>query len=135
MKLLDWYILKRFLQTYIFVVLVIVLVVVMIDYTEKVDNFHKTQRTRQRNSVRLLPEFHSLLGQLHQSADGVYCHRISDLTAGSPHRDYCHFEQWRQFYPVAVSLCAGRYRYWPSLRILWSTTLFQRPTKPELHLK
>ena len=40
MKLLDWYILKRFLQTYIFVVLVIVLVVVVIDYTEKVDNFH-----------------------------------------------------------------------------------------------
>ncbi|GAB4046263.1 LptF/LptG family permease [Spirosoma litoris] len=42
MKLLDAYILKRFLQTYIFVVMVIVLVVVMIDYTEKVDNFHKT---------------------------------------------------------------------------------------------
>ena len=42
MKLLDGYILKRFLQTYIFVVMVIVLVVVMIDYTEKVDNFHKT---------------------------------------------------------------------------------------------
>lgn len=41
MKLLDWYILKRFLQTYLFVVLVIVLVVVMIDYTEKVDNFHR----------------------------------------------------------------------------------------------
>ncbi|RIV21155.1 YjgP/YjgQ family permease [Fibrisoma montanum] len=40
MKLLDWYILKRFLQTYVFVVLVIVLVVVVIDYTEKVDNFH-----------------------------------------------------------------------------------------------
>ncbi|GAB3975170.1 LptF/LptG family permease [Spirosoma terrae] len=42
MKLLDGYILKRFLQTYLFVVIVIVLVVVMIDYTEKVDNFHKT---------------------------------------------------------------------------------------------
>lgn len=41
MKLLDWYILKRFLQTYLFVVFIIVLVVVMIDYTEKVDNFHK----------------------------------------------------------------------------------------------
>ncbi len=39
MKLLDWYILKRFLQTYIFVVMVIVLIVVMIDYTEKIDNF------------------------------------------------------------------------------------------------
>ncbi len=45
MKLLDWYILKRFLQTYIFVVMVIVLVVVMIDYTEKVDNFHKNNVT------------------------------------------------------------------------------------------
>ncbi|QIP14335.1 YjgP/YjgQ family permease [Spirosoma aureum] len=43
MKLLDWYILKRFLQTYLFVVMVIVLIVVMIDYTEKVDNFHKTK--------------------------------------------------------------------------------------------
>lgn len=40
MKILDWYILKRFLQTYVFVVLVIVLIVVMIDYTEKVDDFH-----------------------------------------------------------------------------------------------
>ncbi|GAA4416939.1 LptF/LptG family permease [Nibrella viscosa] len=40
MKLLDWYIFKRFLQTYIFVVLVIVLVVCVIDYTEKVDDFH-----------------------------------------------------------------------------------------------
>ena len=40
MKLLDWYILKRFLTTYLFVVAVIVLVVVMIDYTEKVDDFN-----------------------------------------------------------------------------------------------
>lgn len=41
MKLLDWYILKRFLQTYLFVVAVIVLVVVMIDYTEKIEDFRK----------------------------------------------------------------------------------------------
>lgn len=41
MKLLDWYILKRFLLTYFFVVFVIVLVVCVIDYTEKVDDFYK----------------------------------------------------------------------------------------------
>lgn len=41
MKLLDKYILKRFLLTYLFVVFLIVLIIVMIDYTEKVDNFHK----------------------------------------------------------------------------------------------
>jgi lipopolysaccharide export system permease protein len=48
MKILDWYILKRFLQTYLFVVLVIVLVVVMIDYTEKIDNFHKNNAPADR---------------------------------------------------------------------------------------
>ncbi|WP_266363439.1 LptF/LptG family permease [Tellurirhabdus rosea] len=43
MKLLDRYILVRFLQTYLFVVLVIVLIVCVIDYTEKVDDFYKHQ--------------------------------------------------------------------------------------------
>jgi len=41
MKLLDKYILGRFLMTYLFVVLVIVLIVCVIDYTEKVDDFHE----------------------------------------------------------------------------------------------
>jgi lipopolysaccharide export system permease protein len=43
MKILDWYILRRFLSTYIFVVLVIVLIVCVIDYTEKIDDFIKHQ--------------------------------------------------------------------------------------------
>ncbi len=43
MKILDWYILRRFLTTYIFVVLVIVLIVCVIDYTEKIDDFIKRQ--------------------------------------------------------------------------------------------
>jgi len=43
MKLLDRYLLARFLQTYLFVVLVIVLIVCVIDYTEKVDDFYKHQ--------------------------------------------------------------------------------------------
>lgn len=41
MKKLDWYILKRFLQTYFFVVMLIVLIVCVVDYTEKVDDFRK----------------------------------------------------------------------------------------------
>jgi lipopolysaccharide export system permease protein len=43
MKILDWYILRRFLSTYVFVVLVIVLIVCVIDYTEKIDDFIKHQ--------------------------------------------------------------------------------------------
>jgi len=41
MKLLDRYILLRFLKTYLFVVLVIVLIVCMIDYTDKSDDFRE----------------------------------------------------------------------------------------------
>ncbi|MFD1816096.1 lipopolysaccharide export system permease protein [Pseudarcicella hirudinis] len=39
MKILDLYILKKFLKTYFFAVMIIVLIVVVIDYTEKIDDF------------------------------------------------------------------------------------------------
>ncbi len=39
LKILDRYILKNFLITYLFVALVIVFIICMIDYTEKVDDF------------------------------------------------------------------------------------------------
>lgn len=39
MKILDRYILKNFLITYLFVAFVIVLIICMIDYTEKIDDF------------------------------------------------------------------------------------------------
>ena len=39
MKILDWYILKKFLKTYVFAVFLIVLIVMVIDYTEKIDDF------------------------------------------------------------------------------------------------
>ncbi|PAC28216.1 LptF/LptG family permease [Flectobacillus sp. BAB-3569] len=43
MKILDLYILKKFLKTYVFAVLIIVAIILVIDYTEKVDNFIKKQ--------------------------------------------------------------------------------------------
>lgn len=39
MKILDLYILKKFLKTYVFAVLIIVVIVIVIDYTEKTDDF------------------------------------------------------------------------------------------------
>ncbi|TAE94419.1 MAG: permease, partial [Runella slithyformis] len=41
MKILDWYILKKFLITYVFVVAVVMLIICMIDFTEKIDNFRE----------------------------------------------------------------------------------------------
>ncbi len=43
MKLLDWYILKRFLSTFFFVVLILLSVITVIDLTEKMDKFAKAQ--------------------------------------------------------------------------------------------
>ena len=45
MNILDKYLLKKFLITYLFVALVIVLIICVIDYTEKIDNFRKTNPT------------------------------------------------------------------------------------------
>lgn len=41
MKLLDWYVLKRFLSTFFFVVLILLAVITVIDLTEKMDKFAK----------------------------------------------------------------------------------------------
>ena len=43
MKLIDWYILKRFLSTFFFVVLILLAVITVIDLTEKMDKFAKAQ--------------------------------------------------------------------------------------------
>lgn len=45
MKILDLYILKKFLKTYIFAVLIIVTIIMVIDYTEKIDNFISNHAT------------------------------------------------------------------------------------------
>ncbi len=41
MKTIDRYILKKFLSTFFFCVLLLVLVIVVIDFTEKIDKFSK----------------------------------------------------------------------------------------------
>lgn len=43
LKILDWYILKRFLSTFFFVVLILLAVITVIDLTEKMDKFAKAQ--------------------------------------------------------------------------------------------
>jgi lipopolysaccharide export system permease protein len=47
MNILDKYILKKFLSTYVFVVLTLVLIICMVDFTEKIDNFRKNKAPTQ----------------------------------------------------------------------------------------
>ena len=41
MKILDWYILKKFLSTYLFVVLILISIICVIDFTENSEDFAK----------------------------------------------------------------------------------------------
>jgi lipopolysaccharide export system permease protein len=43
MKILDWYLLKKLLNTFVFVVLLLVLIICVIDYTEKNDEFMQNE--------------------------------------------------------------------------------------------
>lgn len=43
MKKLDWYILKRFLGTFVYAILILAVITAVIDYSEKVDDFVKRQ--------------------------------------------------------------------------------------------
>lgn len=48
MKILDWYILRKFISTYIFTILILMSVLIMIDVTEKIDNFRNPALTLRR---------------------------------------------------------------------------------------
>ncbi len=48
MKILDWYIIRKFLSAYIFVVLILVAVIMVIDITEKSDDFLEHELTFQQ---------------------------------------------------------------------------------------
>ncbi|MBP5210795.1 MAG: LptF/LptG family permease, partial [Bacteroidales bacterium] len=39
LKKLDWYIIKKFIGTYLFSFLVIIIIVIIVDISEKIDNF------------------------------------------------------------------------------------------------
>ena len=41
-KIIDWYIIKKFLGTYIFTIILVIAISVMFDFNQKIDNFIKT---------------------------------------------------------------------------------------------
>ncbi|MCU0341940.1 MAG: LptF/LptG family permease [Spirosomaceae bacterium] len=68
MKLLDRYILKNFLVTYIFTVAITMLIICVIDFTEKIDNFRKfkvgTQEILVDYYANLIPYYANYLSPL-----------------------------------------------------------------------
>jgi lipopolysaccharide export system permease protein len=57
MKKLDWYILRKFISTFIFTVLILVTVLIVIDLTEKIENFRNPALTARRIIVEYYLNF------------------------------------------------------------------------------
>lgn len=69
MKLLDKYILKKFLTTYVFTVLILVAVILVIDFTEKNDDFIKTN-----------PSINEILFDYYLNLIPFYANMLSPIT-------------------------------------------------------
>jgi lipopolysaccharide export system permease protein len=68
MKILDWYILKRFLITYLFTVFVLIAVLLVIDLAEKIEDFNHPDLTAWRiireYYLNFIPHYASMLSPL-----------------------------------------------------------------------
>ncbi len=69
MKLLDKYILQKYLTTFVFVVLILVLVICVIDFTEKNDDFLETN-----------PSFRSIIFDYYLNLIPFYANMLSPIT-------------------------------------------------------
>ncbi len=69
MKLLDKYILQKYLTTFVFVVLILVVVICVIDFTEKNDNFLETN-----------PPFRSIIFDYYLNLIPFYANMLSPIT-------------------------------------------------------
>lgn len=57
LKILDWYIIKKFMSTFFFVVLIFTMISVVIDYSEKVEKFIEEPITRKEIILDYYPSF------------------------------------------------------------------------------
>ena len=81
-KRLDFYIIKKFLGTYVFAIALIISIAVVFDFNEKMDRFMSHEAPLESHNLRLLSEFHSLLCKPVQSVVCVYCGYFLYLKTG-----------------------------------------------------
>lgn len=77
LKRLDWYIIKKFLGTYVFAIALIISIAVVFDFNEKMDRFMSHEAPWQAIIFDYYHELHPLLCQSVQSA--VCLHRSNFL--------------------------------------------------------
>jgi lipopolysaccharide export system permease protein len=57
LKTIDWYIIKKFLSSFFFTVLIFVLIAVVIDFSEKVEKFIEEPITKKEILLEYYPSF------------------------------------------------------------------------------
>src|SRR5690554_6943575 len=90
MKKLDLYILRKFLGTFFFAILLIISISVVFDMAEKIDDFLENKAPLQAIVFDYFLHF----------KDGI------------PDRDHCHLIEWGELSALVAALPAGSSHYW-----------------------
>jgi hypothetical protein len=104
MKLIDWYIVRKFITTFFFCLIALTILVVIVDLSEKTDDFAKTGLTAKQIIVQyyfgFLPRIDAMLFPLFLFISVIFFY----FKNGESFRDHCHPEYRNQFWPFPASL-------------------------------
>ena len=102
---LDWYILKKFLVTFFFCLLLFTVIAVAVDSSEKTDDFVKTGLGTadiiKKYYLGFIPHIWSLLFPLFVFIAVIFFTSKN----GNSFRDHCHSCEWYQLQPLPASIC------------------------------
>ena len=90
MKIIDWYIIKKFFITFFFCLIALTVIVVIVDLSEKTDDFSKTGLTAKQIITQyyfgFLPRIDAMLFPLFI----FYFRHFFYIKNGKPFRNNCH---------------------------------------------
>jgi len=82
MKILDWYIIRKFIGTYFYAIILIVGIAVIFDLAEKIDDFLEKDAPMYDIPFQVLPQFYTLLCQPFQFPVRVHSRNIFHFKNG-----------------------------------------------------
>ena len=111
-KRLDWYIIKKFLGTYVFAIALIISIAVVFDFNEKMDKLMEHEAPWSKIIFEYYMNFIPLLLQSVQSVVRVHCRHFLYLKTSGELRDYRHVLYRNEFQENDASLYdfCGHYR-------------------------
>ena len=112
MKKIDWYILKKFLTTFFFCVFLFTIIAVVIDVSEKTDDFVKSGLSFSQVFTQYYLGFIPLHRCFAFPAFCTDCSNFFHFKNGGTQRNNCHSCQWCYLFKNVILVLVWRYSAW-----------------------